>query len=76
MLKVTLKIEGGSFLLFKISFKKPTKYSVKVQPLFEICSTILKYLNLSLGGITSICFPLISSFKCKNPLKKLPIPSA
>lgn len=76
MLKVTLKIQGGSFSLFKINFKNPTKYFVRVQPLFEICSTILKYLYLSLGGITSICFPLMSRFKCKNPLKKPHIPSA
>lgn len=65
MLKVTLTIDGRGFLFIKISFKTATKCFVKVQQLFGISSAISKHLNLSLVGITNICFPLISSFKCK-----------
>lgn len=45
-------------LFFKIGLKNPSKFD-KMQLLFGICSALLKYLNVSLGGITNICFPLI-----------------
>lgn len=58
-----IDVESGTYnkwqsLFFKISFKNPSKFD-KMQLLFGICSTLLKYLNVSLGGITNICFPLI-----------------
>lgn len=59
MLKVALKINGRVYSSKKSVQKTASKCFDKMQLLFGICSSVLKYLNVSLGGITNICFPLI-----------------